>query len=108
MVQFRKNPQPVTRGWQIGEFEADDLILDASSGEIIVLSIETIDYVMWRCAKDGSSFLGALALAAQFYEKCAHEDQHGTVVHAQALDECIIAAGGHVYANFYRTLLGFE
>lgn len=108
MIQFYKNPQPVSRGWQIGEFEADDLILDAGSGEIIVLSIEAIDYVLCRCAKDGSSFLAALVLAAQFYEKCAENDQHGTALHMRAFEACTAAAGGDIYSGFYKMLLGVQ
>ncbi len=105
MARFYKNPTPVRRGWQIGQVEADDLILDAGSGEIIVLSIDAIDHVMWRCAKDGSAFLAALALAAQFYEEC-DDDQRGTAVHMQAFEACTLAAGGAPYSNFYRMLLG--
>jgi len=108
MVRFCKNPRPVRRGWQIGQFEADDLILDADSGGIIVLSIEAIDHVMSRCAKDGSSLLAALARAAKFYEDFEDDDPKSMAVHTEALEDCILAAGGQVYANFYRMLLGVE
>lgn len=106
MVRFHKNPQPVRRGWQIGQFEADDLILDAGSGEIIVMSIEAADYILSKCARDGSAFLDALALAAGYLDEFADDDERETAVHMKALETCVHAAGGQAYASFYIMLLG--
>lgn len=108
MARFFKNPLPVPSGWQIGEVEADDLILDINSGEIIVLSIDAVDHIMWKCARDGRSFLGALALAAEYCGKCAINDLHGTAAQIHAFEACTLAAGGSSYSNFYRMLLGVE
>ncbi len=108
MVRLHKNPEPVRRGWQIGQVEADDLILDINSGEIIVLSIDAVDHIMWRCARNGSSFLSALALTAEYYGKCAINDLHGKEAQKHAFEACTLAAGGPSYSNFYRMLLGVE
>lgn len=108
MVRFSKNPQPVPRGWQLGKVEVDDLILDIRSEEIIVLDTDAVDHLMWKCARDGSAFLAALALAAQYFGKCAIDDLHGTEAQMHALEACTEAAGGRTYANFYRMLLAVE
>ena len=108
MVRFHGHPEKVPGGWIIGEVEADYLMLNRISGEILVMDITSPDHVIWRCAKDGAGFLGAIAVAAKYLGACISGDQSGTSYQRDALRDCTNLAGGDEYSAFYKMLIGFE
>jgi len=108
MVRFRNRPEVAPKGWIIGQVEADGLMLETASGEIVVKELGAPDHTLWRCAKDGSSLLGALADAAAYLGACIAVEPAGPVAHLAALKRCIALAGGDAYAPFYRMLLAVE
>jgi len=108
MVRLRQDPEKMANGWILGEVEADRLLLDKRSGEILVTDHASLDHVLWRCAENGSSFLDALALAAKYLSICSYEDQFGTALQNDTLRSCTALAGGDAYLSFYEMLLGCE
>jgi hypothetical protein len=108
MVKLQRDPQNTAFGWLIGEVEADYLALDTASGEIVVIDITSPDHVIWRCAREGSGFLGALAIAAKYLGDCLHADQTGTAAQLAAFTKCVDLSGGDSYAAFYKMILGVD
>lgn len=106
------NPEVVEseRGWRVGQFEIDPLMINRSSGEVHVEDEAKEGYVIWQCAADGEKFLDALLLAACFLAKCSYDEKLANdqaASHEQA-GACTKAAGGSEYLDFYLALLGCE
>ena len=108
MLQFYGHPETVADGWLIGDVEADLLVLDKQSGEIIVKDFTSPDHIIWKCAQDGSHLLAALAHAAKYLGGCLSEDKTGTLEQKNAIGYCITLAGGRSYFSFFEMLLGLE
>lgn len=92
----------------VGIVEADDLAIDESTAEIVVLDHATSGRILTYCAKDQSAFLDALGICAAALSKLAStsdEDASATQIAAAASDAAN-AAGGSKYADFYEVLLG--
>lgn len=107
MVRFVESPEEVSRGWIVGRVEADYLMLDRKSGEVLVIDIRSLDHVIWRCAKDGESFLAAIAVVANYLGSCICLDQSGSSFQEDTLRNCETLAGGSAYLAFYKMLIGF-
>jgi hypothetical protein len=93
---------------RVGAVEADPLILDRRTGEVLVTEGSPSGGVLWRCARDGARFLDALAPAAEFLARCAFDltlSDDASARRSRA-EECSVAAGGAEYLDFYRMLLG--
>jgi hypothetical protein len=108
MVRFFDVPEQVSYGYIIGALEADYLALEAPSGEVAVRDVTSPNHTIWKCARDGSSLLAALAEAAEYLGACIIADQSGSELHRQTLERCTLLAGGLAYSDFYRMLLGVE
>lgn len=110
VVRFPGPPSQRSGKICIGCVEADPLVLLPNGGEIVVHELGTVDHQLWRVARNGSTVLDALVLAARFLGK--------RVVGAIALEnheaarlaalQCASAAGGEAYMDFYKMLLGSD
>ncbi len=100
--------EKVSYGFNIGQVEADYLALEAATGEVTVHDMTNPNLTLWKCARDGASFLAAIAEAAKYLSACIAADQSGSELQRQSLDCCRLLAGGPVYEDFYRMLLGVE
>lgn len=108
MVRLRSLPVRDGKSWVIGQVEADPIILDVESGGVRVEEFGTKHHVLWRCAKDGDSFLAALATAVEVLGRMTvDESLHGDdMLRTRTLSNCTRDAGGSEYEPFYRMLLG--
>ncbi|RYY34865.1 MAG: hypothetical protein EOP46_12000 [Sphingobacteriaceae bacterium] len=106
MVQFAPELAEVQNGIYIGKFEADELIIDKFSGEILCYEYG-IDHLLWPCASNGSMFLRALAEVARFLEKRAQDDAlyNNDELGYEVAKYCCKLAGGSKYCDFYTTML---
>jgi len=110
MVRFPDPPTERSGKMCVGCVEADPLVILPDTGEIAVHELGTKEHLLWLVAKNGSTLLDALVIAARFLEKRGA----GTIdfddykaARLVALD-CASAAGGDRYADFYKMLLGAE
>ncbi len=108
MVRLLGAPKRLPSGWVIGNVEADHLVLDPVSGEIMVKDLAAANHTIWKCAGDGAKLLAALAQAAEYLGKCFLEDQSGSQFQRSTIDRCTTLAGGATYDQFYEMLLGGE
>lgn len=105
-VGFLKVPLKKGDGLVVGDYEGSPILMDAD-GEVYVENVDSRHSVL-HAARDGTCFLDALMLAAQFFDKC----RRGTTkigddrAAEEAAKECAVAAGGKKYFRFYRKLLG--
>jgi hypothetical protein len=110
MIRLLDRPVQTRRGLQIGEVEADPLILMGATGELIVEELGTDGHQLWPVAKSGESFLNAIIVAAEFLESRAtgKVDFEDFDAAKAAAKECVELAGGSRYHDFYTMLLGAE
>jgi hypothetical protein len=106
-VEFLADPESHAEGWQVGNVEADLLVVRRDR-EVAVYEHGTERHLLWRAAEDGNRFLDALVAAAEYLVKrllgdVAYEDLGQARAVAQ---ECAARAGGPAYLNFYLMLLG--
>lgn len=109
MLKFDLEPHKKNSSWVIGQVEADLLVVDTVSGEVCVEDLTSVQkHILWRCAKDGQSFLAAMLLAACFLGRCLHDERLASdkLQRNSCVDECVIAAGGELYRPFYQMLIG--
>jgi len=110
MVRFPDPPAERTGKICVGCVEADPFAILSDDGEIVVHELGTKDHLLWRVAKNGSTLLNALVIAALFLGKRAV----GTIDFSDyeaarsAALQCASAAGGEKYLDFYKMLLGAE
>lgn len=108
MITFPPFPLKTTRGWHVGNFEADPIILDSATGELWLKEYGE-DHVLCLCAKDSDRFMDALLTAAKFPEWDELEESGEVYVSPQAdAEACAAAAGGARYFDFYYMLFGDE
>lgn len=110
MVRFLPAPADLGAWWQVGEAEADLLVVDKGSGEVEVRDLSDIEFVIWTCAADAASFLDAIAEAACFISELAldRSQSQNHIVLFDAAVRCATLAGGEQYSNFYEMLLGCD
>lgn len=96
--------------WRIGSCEQDWLVVEPQSGEIQVVDFSRNEHVLWECAANGSKFLDALLLAADFLGRCGWDVQlyNDQSAHQRVATECTNAGGGERYRNFYLTICGCD
>jgi hypothetical protein len=106
-VEFLPEPEPHRDGWQVGYVESDPLVLRRDS-EIVVYEHATDCHLLWRAARDGEHFLGALVTAEEYLLRRLLGDAPYTDLNLarSVAQACAAKAGGLVYLNFYLTLLG--
>jgi hypothetical protein len=98
--------------WIVGKNEADSIILDKVTGEVLVTEYNPDgysreDFVLSRCAKTSDMFLDAMVLAADYLQRLAVEfDRPDETVSRRYAQDCAQAAGGPDYLSHYVSLLG--
>lgn len=104
MILLGSSVVKTDRNWQVGEVEADPLVIDKATEEVQVEELYTNGHILSRCAESGGKFLDALLLAASFqrYNR-GPGDQDRAYEEAES---CALAAGGEVYRRFYLHLFG--
>ncbi len=93
-----------------GAFDADHMAIDKRTDEIVVLSREEGNEVLWYCSKTASLFLKSLLLSGKFNElKAADENlyENQEAIHKKA-EEIAVVAGGEKYLKFYFAILGYD
>ena len=109
MVRFpRAHVEPSGR-IVIGCVEADPLVI-LSNDEIVVHELGTNEHPLWHVAKNSSTLLEALVIAARFLgERAVGKIQFDDYGAARSVaSQCASAAGGNRFSDFYRMLLGAE
>ncbi len=100
-----------TRGlFQIGIVEADPLLINNSTGKVIVEETGEEGHVLWAVAESDVKFLDAIAQAAEFLNKRLLNPAEVSADSDSKLaaDQCAALAGGDEYRPFYQMLLGSE
>ena len=95
-------------GWQVGQVEADPLIVNGATGEVYVDDLTSPGRKLWICSDSFEHFLLALIPVARYLGKCLVDASvlDDKALCNQILSESVIGAGGDNYAAFYRMLLG--
>lgn len=108
IVSFTNNVQEEENFFIIGSAESDLLTLSKITLEVNVVDCQDLDWIIWPCASNGEFFLNAILLAAEFFsmrvDNPSLSDNH-KFTHKYVL-QCVDAAGGDKYEEFYKTLLG--
>jgi len=106
MINFFEAPIVSDDRIYFGKFEIDRLFWDVLDGEIKCCEGRAGN-ILFRCAKNGSSFLAAIFEAACFLQKTSVNEElyDNEDVHIEVADYCTEIAGGDSYKDFYRVLL---
>ena len=106
MIIFFDAPVVSTNRVYFGKFEIDWLFVDLYAGEIKCCE-EKSDRVLYRCAKNGGTFLAAIFEAACFLEKRSVNEElyNNEDIAVDVAKHCSTIAGGALYLDFYTVLL---
>jgi hypothetical protein len=93
----------------IGNVDADLLSVNKRFLNVEVLDYTTPSHVIWNCAANGEKFLSALLVCAEFYnlklrDKILEEDDAEIL---RWVKKSSTSAGGSMYLEFYKMLLGY-
>ncbi len=107
-IQFAQGVERMGGYYIVGEQEADPLLMDADTFEIHLADLSDLSFVICKCALNGGRFLDALILVVQFYARHRdHDDEDARQKDAlHSASVCAEAAGGMVYLDFYKSVLG--
>jgi hypothetical protein len=110
MISFVGSPVPLERGTQVGFVEADPLIVLNNKEEMLVEETGMNGHILWYVAKNPSSFLNALVVAARFLSErtIGLVDLYDIPAAKSIARDCTRRAGGDRYSAFYSMLLGVE
>ena len=109
-VTFLFEPIEDVSYYQIGNVDADVLILDKMSLKVKVLDYTNVSHVIWECSSSSDNFLEALLLCAEFFtlrlqdSSLAENNKYITGV----INNCTEKAGGNEYTSFYKVLLDID
>jgi hypothetical protein len=108
MVGFLDKIKKTPAYTYIGKFELDDLVINNSTKEIVILE-EDIDHFLWYCASNSATFLDALIHIGAFLEKRGVDKNlyDNEAINLAVAEETAEIAGGQKYLDFYQTMLGF-
>jgi hypothetical protein len=96
--------------YEIGNIEQDILSLNKITQEVEVLDYLQTSHVIWKCAANGDKFLDALLVAAIFFTSRLKDPslmQNNSYAFEQ-VNLCTQNAGGDIYTDFYKMLLGYD
>jgi hypothetical protein len=100
-VRLSDGVTPIESYLRVGEVEADPLVIDPATGEVLVLDHAAPWYVMLRAARSGAQFLDALLAVAQFPPAGAAS---GANEARACAERCTAAAGGTEFRAFWAGL----
>jgi len=95
--------------YEIGNVELDILTINKITFEIEVRDHDCITYIIWPVASNASKFLDAMIISASFFTSKIKDPllQENDTFALEKVNECIDAAGGEIYGDFYKMLLGY-
>lgn len=110
VVRFVDTPIYHSKYLQVGEVEADPLVINHSDGEINVVDLADDRHTLWHCAEDGSSFLEALVYVDCFLSRRIGDNRFARDQRpaCEVAARCAVAAGGIEFVAFYRMLVGCQ
>jgi hypothetical protein len=109
MLRFAKDTTTVPLGIQVGQVEADPLVVRSDNGELVVVELG-LDHTLWPVAKRGDLLLDALLVCARaLNENVFATDSRMRNEELRAIAaQCAQIAGGPKFHDFYLMLLGVE
>lgn len=108
MITFPPWALKTTRGWHVGNDEADPIMLDSATGEVW-LKEHGEDHMLCPCAKDSDRFMDALLTVERVIsESDARRESSEEFNRRKAAQTCAAAAGGDRYHTFYYMFFGAE
>jgi len=110
MVRFAPSSMDLGRLWQVGEAEADPLVINKTTLGVEVRDVSDEEFLIWTCASNAEYFLDALHEAACFFASEAVNPEHrqDNVVLFDMAQRCASLAGSDEYSNFYEMLFGCD
>jgi hypothetical protein len=102
MIYFSDSVEVANEYYIIGKVESDPLVVEKSTGVVKVLEYG-VNHEMWECAESGSKFLDALIELGKFIVATEADNYNDACV---AANNCSLLAGGELYVDFYKMLLG--
>ncbi len=111
MTLFNFNPEleAIPSGFgKVGNFELDVLAIEKSTGQVVLLDHEQLDFKMGKVAKTIHSFVRALLEIELFFDQCEEDEklyEDEAEMRAVALKASELA-GGPEYRNFYEMTFG--
>lgn len=108
LVRFFDVPKCQQGRCYIGNVEADWLVIDTTTGHVLVLEAGAEQNVLWVCSEDAIHFFTALVYAACYFSRCAIDEDfyEDNEEREKIINQCIRLAGGTEYKSFYEMLLG--
>lgn len=107
MIEFYETIKETEDSIFFGQFEIDELAINRISNEIVLFELG-LDHIICYCASNGSNFLDAILIAAEFLNKRGVNKKmyNDEQLNIQMAEECGEAAGGEKYYGFYRMMFG--
>lgn len=97
------------RFFRVGLDEADFLVIDTASGEIVVEDSHSPGFIVSYCAQSSGAFLDALyQIAMPNDEYLRNEADINSVDWCKKAADCAKLAGGDKYLTYYKATLGCE
>lgn len=109
-LENSKNVLDAERYIVFGSYDADTLVIDKVTDEIVVLESEDESNVLIKCSKNSDTFLQAVLQVAIFNQKMLLDENLSSdqgIIRLKALEISEIA-GGEDYEEFYLNIIGYE
>ncbi|QRY57233.1 hypothetical protein [Sphingobacterium siyangense] len=107
MVSFEEKTEEISNFIYFGKAYGHDLAIDTTTGAIVVVESGS-ENLLFKCAQNDKSFLSSTFNVALFLERRAvEEDLYENVeLNIQMAEEFGDIAGGKLYYDFYKMMLG--
>lgn len=109
-LEKSKNVLDVERYIVFGSYDADILVIDKVTDEVVVLDWDDESHVLMKCSKNSDTFLQALLEVATFNKNMLLDEDLSSnqeIIKSKA-SEISKIAGGDNYLGFYLNILGYE
>jgi hypothetical protein len=108
MISFGASIEISGANWLIGNCEADLLVVDSITGEILVEEHATDHHILWECAENGGKFLEALLIVREFLGRCRFDEKlyNDSDAALAVANQCVVVAGGERYRAFFHMICG--
>ncbi|MDO1451545.1 hypothetical protein Q0590_35055 [Rhodocytophaga aerolata] len=93
---------------KIGNFELDVLAIEKSSGQVVMLDHDQLNFIMGKVAENIYSFVRALIEIEKFFERCQQDEKlyDDEVAMRTVAKKASELAGGSAYVNYYFMTFG--
>ena len=109
MVTFANEVDEDAKYYYVGAVESDLLVIEKSTGNVMVVDMAATEHVLWHCAESGEQFLDALSICCTFLTNRLFDSSldEPSLINA-AVKKCTVASGGNSFMDFYKMILGSE